>query len=114
METGHNGCSGALGTGYNAPSDSGKGRAGRVLVRDPACVDGVHENAVRSVALGGGAGHHVEAGLRHVGVRVLWRLEAVELPLHCGHVDDEPLPLRLRPRLGSPQWRGPQQAIPET
>ena len=61
----------------------------RILVGDPPRVHRVHVDAVLLVVGGGGAGHHVERGLGHVGVRVAGRLEvAVELALHRGHVDD--------------------------
>ena len=62
---------------------------GRVLVGDPARVDGVHVDAVLHVVARRGERHHVERGLGHVGVRVLVGLGAArEDALHRRHVDD--------------------------
>ena len=66
-----------------------RGDLGRILVGHPAGVDAVHVDAVVVVVGRRGARHHVERGLRHVGVRMPRRLEvAVELPLDRRDVDD--------------------------
>ena len=77
-----------------------------VLVAHPPGVDAVHVDPGGVVVGRRGAGHHVERGLGHVGVRVLSGLEApVELALDRRHVDDVLVALgrsrheRLEPRV---------------
>src|SRR5581483_6145517 len=65
------------------------GMDGRILVRHPSGVDRIHVNAVLPEIRGARARHHIERGLRHVGMRMLVRLGgAVELTLHRTDVDD--------------------------
>eukprot|EP00966_Prymnesium_polylepis_P242881 5616853-Prymnesium_polylepis.1 len=59
------------------------------MTATPARVDCGHVDVRLGVVGGGGARHHVECGLGHVGVRVGRGLVAVEAPLHRRHVDDE-------------------------
>lgn len=60
-----------------------------VFVGDPAGVHAVHVDAVVEVFGGGGAGHHVEGGLGHVGVGMTRGLEStIELPFDGGDIDD--------------------------
>mmetsp|Transcript_30649 Transcript_30649/g.68730 ORF Transcript_30649/g.68730 Transcript_30649/m.68730 type:complete len:249 (-) Transcript_30649:293-1039(-) len=83
-----------------------------LLIVDPTRIDGGHVDSARlSVLLGRRARHHVQRRLGHVGMRVVGRLEPVELALHRRHVHDElghglgatrsgRVPLALRGRLG--------------
>ena len=60
-----------------------------VFVRHPAGVHGVHVDAVGVIIRRGGARHHVQRGLGHVGVRMPRGLElAVKLSLDGRDVDD--------------------------
>ena len=69
--------------------DLARSEFGGILVRDPAGVDGVHVDTVVVVIGRGGTGHHVQRGLRHIGVRMPRGLElAVELAFDRRHVDD--------------------------
>src|SRR5580765_1411548 len=71
-----------------------RGEVGRVFVRHPTCVHGVHVNAIRVIFRRGGACHHIERSLGHVGVRMARGLEfTIELPLDSGDVHDVFVPL---------------------
>mmetsp|Transcript_21918 Transcript_21918/g.50410 ORF Transcript_21918/g.50410 Transcript_21918/m.50410 type:complete len:234 (+) Transcript_21918:188-889(+) len=67
-----------------------RGARHRVLIVDPTCVHGVHEDTSLGELLRACARHHIQRRLSHVGVRVIRRLKSVELALHRGNVNHLP------------------------
>lgn len=50
----------------------------------------VHKNTITGIVCRRRAGHHVQGGFGHIGMRIVYRFVlAVELPLHCRHINDE-------------------------
>ena len=60
-----------------------------IFVGYPAGIDAIHMDAVGVVVGGGGAGHHIESGLGHVGMGVAGGFGvAIELAFDGGDIDD--------------------------
>ena len=82
------------------------GQVRRILVGHPTGVDAVHVDPCRGVVGRGGAGHHVQRGLRHVRVWVARRLEPPVELRRAAHglarvVEDEVQPVARREQVGA-------------